>query len=162
MKNGGAPEATTIKYSSELINWTPHDVCVIDKRRFVMEAGKKVPGETIITYKAQQDRGVIRLIPYPQSLLGHLPNGICVYTPPALDDGHLDGFPYVPENKHHPDLIVSMVVGNAIPSWYRGNVYIPDTGPDSAIRDEGGRITGVARLCLVHKGRKNGLVKTKM
>jgi hypothetical protein len=48
-----------------------------------------------------------------------------------------------------------MVVGPYIPAWYRGDVYVPDTGPESAVRDEGGRICGVKRLYRVERGKRH-------
>ncbi len=87
-----------------------------------------------------------------QEHVATLDNGVRVYSPPSFT-GILDGFPS--KNAMHPDLIVSMVAGNHIPKWYRGNVYIPDTGPDSVVRDDDdGKILGVKRLCIVHEGAR--------
>lgn len=130
--------------SNEAIrNLTPHNI-------HVFVAGDK--DTCPLTFPAQGK--AVRVRSKAQDHVATLENGVKVYSPPAFEDV-LDDFPFVnQEDDVHPDLIVSMVVGNHIPKWYRGNVYIPDTGPQSVVRDQTGKILGVKRFCIVHKGRK--------
>ena len=130
--------------SPSILNLTPHTLTVfLDDDQ-----------QTKVSYAAQGKS--VRVRSRPQKHIMTLDNGIKVYTPPAFEQETLDGFPYhQDEEEYHPDLAVSMIVGEHVPSGYRGNVYCPDTGPQSVVRDSSGRILGVKRLCLVHKGRKD-------
>lgn len=74
--------------------------------------------------------------------------------------GNLDGVPVVvrhacagedqiiglPNHKPGMVLLVSAMVVDALAGSTRGDVYAPDTGPEGAIRDQDGRLTGVRRL----------------
>ncbi len=125
--------------NDSMLNLTPHDVVVFINDDMMT-----------VTYPCGKESA--RVCTKTQNFVSALRNGVKVYSAPAFEDT-LTGFPFSDNQKqvHHPNLIVSMVVGNHIPSWYRGNVYVPDTGPGSAIR-ENGQIVGVKRLYIVHKG----------
>ena len=127
-----------------ILNLTPHDI-----RVYVNWSQPEEAGGTIVTYPAAKG-GAVRLQPKKQEHLGDFDNGVPVYSPLKFE-GVLVGFPFY-ENKdyqHQPDIIVTVAVSTYIPSRYRGNVFTPDTGPDSVVRDGSGKIVGVKRLCFV-------------
>jgi hypothetical protein len=131
---------------STLVNMTPHHLHIQFQDP---DTGQQVTKTLPTTGQS------IRACSKPQTSIGTVSGGIPVYTPPAFQPGVLQGFPYTADKDQvHPDLVVSMVVGEQIPGWYRGNVYMPDTGPDSAVRDKQGKIVAVKRLCLVHDGQQ--------
>lgn len=138
-----------------LVNMTPHHLHIQFKDPETGQEIKKTLPATGHSIRARSK---------PQVLIATVGGGIPVYTPPAFQPGVLDGFPYSQDaGELHPALVVSMVVGDQIPKWYRGNVYIPDTGPESAVRDKDGKIAAVKRLCLVHRGQdgdENGQTTT--
>jgi hypothetical protein len=143
-----------VSYSSSLINLTPHSITV-----FTGDDGGS--NENGVIYPTEQDKKVVRVRSRPQELVAILENGISVFTPQRFEtdkDGQavLENFPYSPDiNQEHPDIIVPMLVGNHIPKWYRGKVYIPDTGPFGVVRDKDGKIIGTKHLCLVHSGEES-------
>lgn len=149
-ESGSGKKSNGGKKVTDIRNLTPHDVHVL------VCGGAFDNLDDKVTFKAQDV--CVRVKTKQQKLLYTLPNGAQVWTPASFEDGELQGFPYLPDaDQDHPDLIVSMVVGNAIPSWYRGCVYTPDTGPASAVRDDSGKIVAVKRLCLVHAGDSSTL-----
>ena len=124
--------------ATDLRNMTPHDLRV------------RVGNDDNADYVTIPACGTcVRVMSKSQAHLGTLSNGIEVFEPPAFEDV-LVGFPELTDASH-PDLVVSMVVGNHIPGWYRGSVYVPDTGPASVIRDAKGGIAAVRRIYLVHR-----------
>lgn len=64
------------------------------------------------------------------------------FTVPVVVKGY--GKANLPEPKHGVYLIVSKMVLDAHPD--RADLLAPDTGPDSVVRDNGGKILGVRRL----------------
>ena len=139
----------------EILNLTPHDVNVYLSR----DDDDDEP--TVRTYPASR-KGAVRVRTKLQTLLGTLEDGVPVYSAPAFEDA-LDNFPFDPAEDeveiHHPDIIVSMVVAPHVPNWYGGCVYVPDTGPSSAVRSDAGRMLGVKRFYLARPCRgagKNG------
>lgn len=52
----------------------------------------------------------------------------------------------LPPVKSGVTYIVSRIVRDAVPVTLRDDLLVPDTGPDSVVRDESGRIIGVRRL----------------
>lgn len=153
-------------YSSTLKNLTPHAVTVFLND----ETNDKTP-ETVV-YPIESTQQALRVRSRPQVQIAKLDNGVRVFTPATLETNSQEGdpldhsdpkgnrgceafdnFPYTADQAcSHPDLIVSMIASERIPTWYRGKVYIPDTGPQAVVRDQNGKILGVKRLCLVHKG----------
>lgn len=107
-------------------NLTPHDVVVYD------EAG----AEVIATIPAS---GVFARVNQSAEVLPDI-NGI-----PAVRTvyGEVTDLP-----DPQPDAIniVSIVVAQALADSGREDIYVPDTGPASVVRDGGGRILGVRRL----------------
>lgn len=140
--------------SSTLKNLTPHAITV-----FVNNEEADPTDQTAVVYPIESTQQALRVRSRPQIQIAKLDNGVPVFTPPALETNSpngseaLDNFPYTADEAcPHPDLIVSMIASDRIPAWYRGKVYIPDTGPQAVVRDQNGKILGVKRLCLVHTG----------
>lgn len=117
-----------------IVNLTPHDVVVFGDN-----------GMTVTYHSC----GEARARSTPQTLVTTLRNGVQIFSAPSFCG--VSGFPFDGKDGMHPNIIVSMVVGKCIPSSYQGNVYVPDTGPGSAVRDEKGKIKGVKRLYIVHE-----------
>lgn len=132
-----------------ILNFTPHDVHV------------HIDDETIQTYLApQKPYKEIRLDAEDQKLVLTLENGVKVVEKPVYKK--LVNFPFErplladAAGINHPDIIVSMIVGEHIEKaapWFLGAVYVPDTGPKSAVRDKG-RILGVKRFYIAKQRTK--------
>jgi len=143
-----------------IVNLTPHNVVVkIPKNDLDPTSGDSV--WVNIPATGQQ----VRVKSSPQPLVCHLQveapiplraseadayaARIPVVKPPSFPkQDPLSGFPYGPDDKEHPPVVVSMLVAPRIPRWYRGQVYSPDMGPGSAVRDNKGKPMAVKRLCL--------------
>lgn len=120
--------------SVDAINATPHDLVIYGHGGF----------KKLITIPSM---GQIRLRPDPDNaptILELTPRiWIPAHQPPkwvGLDDPH--DLLQLPETRI---LVVSGLVGEYLAKTRR-NVYSPDTGPGSVIRDERGRILGVRSL----------------
>jgi len=108
----------------KVVNLTPHEVVVMSDNREVVDR-------------------------YPAT--GQIARVSEVIEPDNLD---LGGVPVVrkrhaevvglPEPQDEVLYLVSVIVPPAVPD--RNDLIVPDTGPDSAVRDDGGRIIGVRRL----------------
>ena len=109
------------------VNLTPHDICVL------LEDGSK------IVYP--RSGKVLRAIPEKQKYLGKLDDGVPLVTAPTfvgVDLGDLDS---------NAPIIVSAIVAELLNDrMYEGVVLSPDTGPDSVVRDNEGKIVAVRRL----------------
>jgi len=94
---------------------------------------------------------VIRVGSKPQTRINTLrtPDGdIPVVSPPSYT--RCEGLPVEAKGK---DIIVSWLCGDQLLKEqpdYPHRVLNPDTGPDSVVRDEKGRIVGVKRLVLMN------------
>lgn len=66
-----------------------------------------------------------------------------------FEAGEVDGVPPCDEfEQERTALIVGVVGAKAVDRLWDGPVYVTDTGPESAVRDQTGRILGVRRLQL--------------
>ena len=112
-----------------IINCTPHEVIVI------------TACNEACVYKTSGT--VARLETVKQQKLDDM-NGHEIWSPPIYTD--VVG---IPEGKDA--IIVSMVVADFIKNRKLGRrIFVPDTGPEGAIRDASGRITGTKRLMEYH------------
>ncbi len=142
-----------------LLNYTPHSVCVRtddDDNEpdvvFLSDGELRCTGSSQ-THLAEWSVVCGVSVRTPPKYVG------LDYTPPKrpADDGERSGTPspnFTFEDDGETGIIVSMVVGEHLrsnPDIWSGPVFTPDSGPGSAIRDEGGRIVAVRRLCL-YKG----------
>ena len=103
----------------------------------------------------------------PHAIRLQLPDGTALDIQPsgqvarvatqARDAGQLDGIPVVQQTygdvQGLPDpqdgvayLVSGLVLSAVKAAGGRSDVYAPDTSPDSAVRDNGGRIVAVRRL----------------
>lgn len=121
-----------------LVNLTPHAV-------HVLKCGGELGSEATVVYPPDP-RGAVRLRSTPQTLAAVRPDDVHVYSMPDFERERLDGFPYGPDDAAHPDILVAGLVAPYVPRWFRGQVLVPDTGPESAVRDKDGRIQAVRRL----------------
>ena len=68
------------------------------------------------------------------------------YDMPPLATTTLEGIEGLPEPEEGTIFVVSTLVAQAAARYGRRDVVSPDTGPESAIRDESGQIVAVRRL----------------
>lgn len=118
-----APAAETAHAIQRPLNLTPHDVIVIlpsGERVTFLRSGRVARAVT----SPQADRGVFAGVPIVSEQVFTGTDGI------EPDDG---------------DVIVSFLVAPLLAS-HPGRVFVPDTGPGQAVRDESGQIVGVKRL----------------
>lgn len=111
----------------KVINLTPHDVVIVNDN-----------GEEIKRYPAS---GNVARVNTQSELIGEV-DGIQVVR---TKYGDVDGLP-----DKQPDTVylVSLVVAQAL-RGSRTDVYVPDTGPGSVVRDDKGQIIGVRRLMQI-------------
>lgn len=138
--------------TNAVLNLTPHDVFVLCDNDSTMAAFRAESG------------GPLRLSSSPQKPWGSLPSGtkdanshkvsipLCMAPRQYLDP---KDFPFSRDDPAHLPIIVAGIVAPHIPRWYSGMVLVPDTGPQSAIRDDKGLITGVRRLYVVESVERN-------
>ena len=105
-----------------IVNLTPHELVIFDENDKVVH---RFPSE-----------GSVRLVEHTREL--NPIDGIPVVTKTYTEPGDL------PAPQKGAWLVVSKMAMDALP--YRSDLCCPDTGPDSAVRDESGRILGVRRL----------------
>jgi len=108
----------------KVINLTPHDVVIVD------DSGKEI--------KRYLASGQVARVNTQAEPIGEI-DGIQVVR---TKYGDVDGLP-----DKQPDTVylVSLVVAQAL-RGSRTDVYVPDTGPGSVVRDDKGQIIGVKRL----------------
>jgi len=108
----------------KVINLTPHDVVIVD------DSGKDI--------KLYLASGQVARVNTQAEPIGEI-DGIQVVR---TKNGDVDGLPV-----KQPDTVylVSLVVAQALRDS-RTDVYVPDTGPGSVVRDDKGQIIGVKRL----------------
>ena len=108
----------------KVINLTPHDVVIVDD-----------DGNEIKRYPAS---GQVARVNSKADPIGEL-DGIQVVR---TKYGDVDG---LPDKQPNTVYLVSLVVAQAL-GKSRTDVYVPDTGPGSVVRDDKGQIIGVKRL----------------
>lgn len=108
----------------KIVNLTPHDVVIVNDN-----------GEEIKRYPAS---GRVARVNTQSELIGEV-DGIQVVR---TKYGDVDG---LPDKKTDTVYLVSLVVAQAL-RGSRTDVYVPDTGPGSVVRDDKGQIIGVKRL----------------
>jgi len=108
----------------KIVNLTPHDVVIVNDN-----------SEEIKRYPAS---GQVARVNTQAEPIGEV-DGIQVVR---TKYGDVDGLP-----DKQPDTVylVSLVVAQAL-RGSRTDVYVPDTGPGSVVRDDKGQIIGVKRL----------------
>lgn len=132
---------------TKLINLTPHEIKIQSKY-----------GDSNIPASGQ----VARVQQEPAVQIGIIGNDdgscvpIAVVHPPIFGAVQWPDF----DTKKYSGAIVSMLVGQAVralPEDQRPEfaVFVPDTGPDSVIRDEEGRIEAVSRLVVYSWGARD-------
>lgn len=121
-----------------IANCTPHDICI--------DMGEK--GRLVI----ERQPPCIRAISAPVEPVDNPydTKGLCI---PIVSEHKFTGIDEksVEFVKSHPNkmIIASMVSAKVLADTFKGRAFFhPDTGPDSVVRDETGRITGSKRLCM--------------
>ncbi len=105
---------------------------------------------------------IVNLTPHPivlyrgdEPVLTVPPSGtVARVSTHQMPSGEVDGIPVVrtsfgkvenlPERQEGTFYVVSTLVAQAVP--FRDDVIAPDTGPESVVRDEDGKIVGVRRF----------------
>jgi len=106
----------------EIINLTPHSVTICDESGAVIRTiAPTAPPARVASTSSVVD--VIDGIPVTMTTFGEVDN--------------------LPEPQSDTIYIVSLLVQQAV---QRNDVYRPDTGPNSVVRDEAGHIVGVKAL----------------
>lgn len=127
--------------SIEIFNYTPHNVVIYDSE-----------GANIV-YEFKSS-GIIRGVSSKQTLIEILNDIIPIVTPQRMENLETP-----PNYNKDQNIIISMLcVSQLLESGHRGNIYTPDSGPDSVVRDNKGSIIGVKRLEL---HTQNSVSKTK-
>ncbi len=112
---------------TRIINLTPHDLNIFD------ESGQQI----LATIPAS---GQVARVQTKQTVIDHITvDGISISVV-KTEFGYVEG---LPEPQEDIVYIVSSLVAQAV---NRPDVLAPDTGPQSAVRDEEGRIVGVRRF----------------
>lgn len=142
-RSGGVDQDGLVKDEDSavqpLVNLTPHAI-------HALKCGGEAGSEATVVYPAHP-QGPVRLRSTPQTLVDVRYDDVHVYTMPDFERDRLDNFPYdADDDASHPDVLVAGLVAPYVPRWFRGRVLVPDTGPESVIRDDKGRIQGVKRL----------------
>jgi len=123
--------------SDTIVNCTPHPVNIYDADKNGVIANFPTSNYAPrLEQRPQQKMGVITA-----------PNGtsICVFSPQKFEG--VTGLPDC-EYGDHPDIIVSMLVGQRLQETkqWSGAVYGADSGPAAVVRNEKGQIQGTTRL----------------
>jgi hypothetical protein len=131
----------------KLLNFTPHDVSV-----FLLE--DRVVFPTVGVCRALSRQSCARLIDPQDGSEWHHGNwatkkfgGLVVMRPPEFH-----GVEWTPSTPAMDAEVLVSIVAAPVVAEERPDltVYVPDTGPDSAVRNEAGLIEGVRRLILWH------------
>ena len=133
---------------TEYINLTPHDIVFFEDDNVVgkirasgrvarVEMVDEVTANESITFVGRDEPTRINVV-----------RGTPGYIYVTGDDGEKRPFPKPRFNRRY---IVSLIVQQAIKDITprRSDLLSPDTGPESAVRDETGRIIGVKRFRVV-------------
>lgn len=121
-----------------LVNLTPHDLTIYfgDPRDHSATAAVwKSTGLARVAEVSGPETGVAFDLMAPYS-------GSCVVASVTKSYGAIEGLPEPAEGTLY---VVSLVVLQAL-KGSRPDVYAPDSGPESAVRDSFGKILGVQRL----------------
>jgi hypothetical protein len=114
---------------TSITNLTPHDIVVIT--------------ESLKVIFPKTDE-CLRCTGEPQKRIGMLESGVDVYTVPTYDSLNI---PIDSSNPKYKKILVSAVIAEYLTKRnYAGQIYIPDSSPESAVRDSTGTIIGVKRL----------------
>ena len=127
--------------SVTLVNLTPHNIVICDEN---CKPILLIPRSGTVA-RVKQTRKIIKTIRV-RGIRIQKSNAeaelVEVEVPISRNEyGEVEGLPEPREGVYY---IVSMMVAQALP--HRRDLLIPDTGPDSACRDENGRIIGVKYL----------------
>lgn len=135
----------------KLVNLTPHNVVIIDDAGDVGKVVARFPseGEARVSVEMTPSQSLVVEGVEVDLTVGNttIPATVPAVVNDVLVDvvrrefGEVVGLP-----DPHPDkmFIVSSIVMSACPG--RDDLLAPDTSPDSAVRDDDGRIVGVKRL----------------
>ncbi len=131
----------------QIINLTPHAIVVEAVRPRAFEDGSD--GDCRVTIPSS---GVVaRVTEQPVSAATYRASievdGCQIQAIGAVEYGLVEGLPA--ETVGGPLYLVSALVASAVRGELRGDLLVPDTGPDSAIRDARGQIVAVRRLRFV-------------
>ena len=141
----------------EIVNLTPHAVVVEAVRPRAYEDGSDGPCRVVIPPSGTVARVVERPVDGTTFRASLEVDGSLVQVLGPTDYGPVEGLP--PEEFGGPLYLVSALVAAAVrahvpthgylPGYReRRDLLVPDTGPDSAVRDERGQIVAVRRLRL--------------
>lgn len=141
----------------KIINLTPHAVVVEAVRARAYEDGSDGPCRVTIPPSGTVARVVERPVDGTTFRASLEVDGSMVQVLGPTIYGPVEGLP--PEEFGGPLYLVSALVAAAVRAYVpthgylpgyreRGDLLVPDTGPDSAIRNEQGQIVAVRRLRL--------------
>lgn len=136
----------------KIVNLTPHAVVVEAVRPRAYEDGSDGPCRVTLPPSGTVARVVERPVDGTTFRASLEVDGSLVQVLGPTAYGPVEGLP--PEEFGGPLYLVSALVAAAVAmSWGhllhpRGDLLVPDTGPDSAIRNELGQIVAVRRLRL--------------
>lgn len=119
-----------------MLNLTPHELKIQGEGNFM----KYYP----IHRLSNGSQFSLRVHMIPQTVVETLPNGVVVVSAPRVSsENSIEEL--VKLLGGAPPIIVSTMCTQIL-TQYPGAVYVPDTGPESAIRDADGQILAVRRL----------------
>ena len=132
-------------------NFTPHPVTIF------LPSGKMIEFPSVGNCRAKSSQWIDYEYDFEKNAVyeapgwGHVEQGksgiVLVMQPPEWTG--VDFVPHPPAQGE--SVIVSIVAAPAlVPARPDLAIYVPDTGPESAVRDDTGRICGVKRLILWH------------
>lgn len=138
-----------------MLNYTPHQIVLI------LAGGSRSTCPSVGKCRVKSTQRFSHLInfsthPPEQVWLDELPDsvdpqGFIVTGRPEWEAVEWDG----PEPEKGENVIVSTIAAQPLADARPDlTIYVPDTGPNSCERDEGGNITGIRRLILWHRPKR--------
>jgi hypothetical protein len=143
-----------MKKTFDLLNYTPHDVTIRlkDRELVLLSVGvcRAEARERLAFAWDTENEAEIHVSGWATTTDNSL---VLVMRRPEY--GSVSWSPSPPAES--ADVLVSVVAAPAVQAQHPGmRIFIPDTGPKSAIRGPDGRITAIRRLILWHEPRHTG------
>lgn len=122
-----------------LVNLTPHELCFYFRTADDTEVAAAWPSTGTVRVREVTEEAPAPHVEWPHSAPG---TSSCVLPTVRKSYAAVEGLPAPEEGTI---FVVSLVALQAL-AGSRSDVYAPDTGPDSAVRDGSGKILGIRRL----------------